>query len=183
MAPTVAVIGGGSLGLSSVKNLTEEGFECTGFESRPYLGGIWRYNTDEHISVQESTTFNSSKYRSAFTDFPFGDDVDDYPTWRQFEKYLNDYADQYDIRRKFRLSSDVESITRENGLWAIHVRQKDGTQLKEKFDKVVIANGYFTSPKVPKLEGVEKFEGPTLHAISVHHPERYFSIFSTHITG
>ncbi|KAE9984363.1 hypothetical protein EG328_008849 [Venturia inaequalis] len=173
MAPTVAVIGGGPLGISSIKNLTEEGFDCTGFESRSYLGGVWKYNTDEHISVQESTIFNSSRYRSAFTDFPFDDDVDDFPTWRQFSKYINDYADHFDVRRKIQLDTFVESVTREDGRWAVSVKQKDGSLRKEKFDKVVIANGYFTSPRIPKIEGIEEFSGPALHAINFHHPEQY----------
>lgn len=173
MAPTVAVIGGGPLGISSIKNLTEEGFDCTGFESRSYLGGVWKYNTDEHISVQESTSFNSSRYRSAFTDFPFDDDVDDFPTWQQFSKYINDYADHFDVRRKIQLNSFIESVTREDGRWAVSVKQKDGFLCKEKFDKVVVANGYFTSPRIPKIEGIEEFSGPALHAINFHYPEQY----------
>lgn len=173
MASKVAVIGGGPLGISTVKNLTEQGFDCTGFESRSYLGGIWKYNTDEHLSVQASTIFNSSKYRSSFTDFPFGDDVDDFPTWQQFLKYINDYADHFDVRRKFYLDTYVESITRDHGQWVITIKQKDGPQRKEIFEKVVIANGSFTSPKTPRIEGIEKFEGRALHAISFHHPEQY----------
>jgi dimethylaniline monooxygenase (N-oxide forming) len=55
----------------------------------------------------------------------------------------------------------------------LKVEQKDGFQLMEKFDKVIIANGYFTAPKIPKFEGIEKFEGRALHAINFHHPEQY----------
>jgi dimethylaniline monooxygenase (N-oxide forming) len=173
MAPTVAVIGAGPLGLSTIKNLTEDGFEVTGFEGRSYLGGVWKYSTDEHISVQTSTVFNSSKYRSAFTDYPFGDDVDDFPTWQQFGQYINDYADHFDVRKKVQINSYVESITREGKQWVLTIQPKDGPNRTEKFDKVVIANGYFTSPVVPKLEGIEKFTGRTLHAINFHHPEQY----------
>lgn len=172
MAPTVAVIGGGPLGIAAIKNLTEAGFECTGFESRSYLGGVWKYNTDEHLSVQASTIFNSSKYRSAFTDFPFPEDVDDFPTWQQFAQYINDYADHFDVRRKYQLSSYVENVTRDGRQWLLIVKTETGER-REKFDKVVLANGYFTAPKVPKMEGIEKFEGSALHAIKFHHPEQY----------
>lgn len=173
MAPTVAVIGGGPLGISSIKNLTEEGFDCTGFESRSYLGGVWKYNTDEHLSVQESTIFNSSRYRSSFTDFPFDNDVDDFPTWQQFSRYINDYADHFDVQRKIQINSYVQSVTREDGRWAVSIKRKDGSWRIERFDKVVVANGYFTSPRIPAIEGIEKFSGPALHAINFHHPEQY----------
>jgi dimethylaniline monooxygenase (N-oxide forming) len=173
MAPTVAFIGAGPLGLSTIKNLTEDGFEVTGFESRPYLGGLWKYHTDEHISVQESTIFNSSKYRSAFTDFPFGDDVDDFPTWQQIYKYVNDYADHFDVRKRVKLNSYVKSITRDGKQWVVVIMQKDGSRREERFDKVVVANGYFTSAKTPTLEGIEKFKGRASHAINFHGPEKY----------
>jgi dimethylaniline monooxygenase (N-oxide forming) len=173
MADTVAVIGAGPLGLASIKNFTEEGFDVTGFEARSYLGGLWRYNTDETLSVQETTIFNSSRYRSAFTDFSFGPEVDDFPTWQQFGDYINQYADHFDIRRKVKTDSRVENIERVGKKWKLTIKSKDGSTRTETFDKVAIANGYFTSPRIPKLEGIEKFEGRALHSINFHHPEKF----------
>lgn len=170
---TVAVIGAGPLGLASVKNFSEAGFDVTGFEARDHLGGLWKYSTDSSLSCQETTIFNSSRFRSAFTDFPFSDDVDDFPTWQQLYKYVNAYADHFDIRKKVQLNSRVEHIDREGDKWVIRVKSKDGKVRTERFDKVAIANGYFTAPKQPKLQDVDKFEGKQLHAINFHHPEQY----------
>jgi dimethylaniline monooxygenase (N-oxide forming) len=40
------------MGLVTVKNLLEEGFQVTGFERSPYVGGLWHYTDDpETLSV------------------------------------------------------------------------------------------------------------------------------------
>lgn len=44
----------GVLGLVTVKNLTEEGFDVTGFESSNYVGGLWHYTDEDKTSVLPS---------------------------------------------------------------------------------------------------------------------------------
>lgn len=41
----------GALGLVTLKNLLEEGFDATGFERKSYVGGLWKYTLDETTSV------------------------------------------------------------------------------------------------------------------------------------
>lgn len=83
MALKVAVIGAGPLGLLATKNMKEQGFDVTTFERRAYVGGIWQHTNENIISVNPNTRFNSSRYRCAFTDYPFPNDTDDYPTCQQ----------------------------------------------------------------------------------------------------
>lgn len=45
----------GSLGLVTLKNLLEEGFDATGFERKSYVGGLWKYTLDETTSVLPCT--------------------------------------------------------------------------------------------------------------------------------
>lgn len=43
------------MGIVAVKNLVEEGFEVTGFERSPYVGGLWHYTTEKDtLSVLSS---------------------------------------------------------------------------------------------------------------------------------
>jgi dimethylaniline monooxygenase (N-oxide forming) len=174
MALRVAVIGAGPLGLLSLKNLREDGFDVTAFEARPFIGGIWRYSDDERLSVAESTIFNSSKYRSAFTDFPLPEETDDYPTWQQLNSYLESYCDHFDLRRHIRLSSPVTNLSREGDQWVLDISPPGGAApLREHFDKVIVAVGSFVSPKQPKLPGIEQLAGPHVHAMNFHQPEQY----------
>lgn len=41
----------GAIGLVAVKNLLEEGFDVTGFDSNAYVGGLWRFTEDDKTSV------------------------------------------------------------------------------------------------------------------------------------
>ncbi|KAJ3494806.1 hypothetical protein NLG97_g3837 [Lecanicillium saksenae] len=45
----IAVIGLGALGLVTVKNLTEAGFDVTGFDKCEYVGGLWHFTEDDHL--------------------------------------------------------------------------------------------------------------------------------------
>lgn len=59
MAPTVAVVGLGALGLVTLKNLLEEGFDAVGIERHEYLGGLWHFDERERISVMKSESNKS----------------------------------------------------------------------------------------------------------------------------
>lgn len=60
---TVAVIGAGPAGLVALKNLLEEGFDATGFDKNPYVGGLWQYTEEDKTSVLPTTVVNISKER------------------------------------------------------------------------------------------------------------------------
>jgi dimethylaniline monooxygenase (N-oxide forming) len=174
MGPRIAVIGAGPLGLMALKNLREEGFDdVTAFEARPYVGGLWKYSTDSRLSCAESTIFNSSKYRSAISDFPFPDDTDDYPTWQQLNSYLNSYADHFALRPYIQLSSPITKLFREDGRWVLEVSPDEAEPRLERFDKVMVAIGSFVTPRKPTLKGIEKFEGKAVHSIDFHEPSQY----------
>lgn len=80
------------LGLIALKTFLEDGFEATLFERRESIGGLWKYSEDDFISVADNTEFNSSKFRSALSDFPMPDDMNDFPTAKQLYKYFHDYT-------------------------------------------------------------------------------------------
>jgi dimethylaniline monooxygenase (N-oxide forming) len=156
-----------------MKNLRGHGFDVTGYDARDYVGGLWNYSDDEYLSVQETTVFNSSRYRAAITDFPFTEDVDDYPTWKQLHKYLNDYCDHFDLRSRIRLNTKAVGLGREGTKWGLEVEQKGSAPRVDYFDKVVVATGSFVTPKTPIFERIKLFKGETLHAINYHQPSRF----------
>lgn len=165
MAPQVAVVGAGPLGLMATKNLLECGFDVTCYEGRPYVGGLWNYSDDASISVAESTVFNSSRYRSAISDYPFADDTDDFPTWRQMWRYLEGYADEFRLRQHLKLNCRVEGVSRVGKKWKVDVKPKEGEAFSTEFDKVIVAVGTFHTPKYVELPGVERFAGTKVHSL------------------
>ena len=72
----VAVIGGGSSGITVAKCLMDDGHEAVVFEKSGVIGGNWAFNEKEgHSSIYESIVINTSKENMCFSDFPFPKDL------------------------------------------------------------------------------------------------------------
>ena len=165
----VVVIGAGALGLIALKQFKEDGFDVTGYESRSYVGGLWKDSSDSTISVHATTIFNTSKFRAAISDFPFPEAADVYPTAAQMHDYLCSYADHFDLRRHINVNTRVKQILRENDRWNLTVEDVTSGKISTHyFDRVCVATGSFYTPRWPKLEGLEKFAGNVLHSIDFH---------------
>ncbi|KAL2419358.1 Monooxygenase aurF [Exophiala dermatitidis] len=172
---TVAVIGLGALGLVTVKNLLEEGFDVTGFEKNPYMGGLWKYTEDAQTSALQSTIANITKQRGCFTDFPFPDDTPLYPTAADVERYLADYAKHFGLMSHLKLETTVTNVRRNepNRKWMLTVKDTSGGETVQSFDKVVVANGTNNKPNIPTLEGQDGFAGKILHSRDFKRPEAF----------
>lgn len=174
MPERVAVIGGGVTGLMATKILTEDGYHVDSYETRPYLGGLWRDTPDSSISVQPATIFNSSKYRIAISDFPFPESTNDYPTALQLYNYLNSYADKFDLRQHYHLNTKVQHILRKDDRWCLKlIDTTNDTPREVSYDRVCVATGTFSIPRFPKIHGLENFRGQVLHSIDFHDPESF----------
>ncbi|KAK0103406.1 hypothetical protein ONS95_005431 [Cadophora gregata] len=174
MAIKVAVIGAGGVGLSAMKNFIEDGFDVTTYESRDFVGGLWKDSNDSTISVHSTTIFNTSKYRAGFSDFPLAETDDDYPTAAQLHSWLVRYAEHFNLLPRIELGTKVLNINRVGDQWALKSQKVNTGQVTtEYFDKVCVATGTFFTPKWPKLEGLDKFAGRVIHSIDYHNPEEF----------
>lgn len=110
MAQRVAVIGAGPCGLVALKTFVQDGFDAMLYERRDHIGGLWKYSADDYISVADNTEFNSSKFRSALSDFPMPDDMDDFPTAKQLYQYFSDYCTHFDLWKYIKLGHTVKKV-------------------------------------------------------------------------
>ena len=168
--PSVAVIGLGAFGLVTLKNLVEEGFDATGFEKNPYVGGLWHYTAESTTSALQSTIVNVSSQRCCFTDFPFKDGTGSYPTAAEVDKYLNEYADHFQLRPKCKMGTAVTSLEESTNGWLVKTCTTSGTKAEQFFDKVVCANGVQHVPIIPELPRSSLFKGKILHSTQFKHP-------------
>ncbi|KIW14577.1 hypothetical protein PV08_07361 [Exophiala spinifera] len=174
--PSVAVIGLGAQGLVTVKNLLEQDFDVTGFERNDYIGGIWHYSAKHDLSALSSTVVNISRERGCFTDFAFPPGTDSYPTAAQVDQYLHDYADAFNLHPHLRLSTNVQTVDRDdaNNCWRLTVwfpSAQDPEVLE--FDKLIIATGPNHKANMPDLAGRELFKGEITHSIAYKQPELF----------
>ncbi|KAF2820309.1 dimethylaniline monooxygenase 2 [Ophiobolus disseminans] len=169
---TAAVIGLGAAGIVALKNLKAEGFDVTGYERNAYIGGLWRYSEDDQTSVLNTTVVNISKERGSFTDFPFSEDVPSYATGAQVHQYLISYAEHFNLEPHFRLNAPVQQVTFDDPQqkWIVKVRDESDKY----YDKVVIAIGGMVGlPHIPTIEGLDKFEGVSIHARAFKKPQDF----------
>jgi len=162
----VCVIGAGIAGLVTAKVFKEDGFEVVVFEKEPELGGVWASSR-----TYPGLRANNPRETYAFSDYPYPETADDFPTAEQVRAYLKSYAEHFGLRPLICLSTEAVSVRAardrpgEGQTYDVSVRAAGSdAALTHHFDFVVICNGVFSEPYLPHIEGRELFAGQVLHS-------------------
>ncbi|MET4578381.1 flavin-containing monooxygenase [Ottowia thiooxydans] len=171
----IALIGAGPSGLAGARNLQKLGIPFQGFEAYSDVGGLWNIG-NPRSTVYESAHLISSKRTTEFTEFPMADDVADYPSHRELNRYFASFADHFDLRRHFRFGVRVERVEPLQPddpltLWRVSIRNSAGGLESAVYKGVVIANGTLAEPHRPAFEG--QFTGELLHTSQYKSAEQF----------
>lgn len=104
-----------------------------------------------------------------------------YVTHKEVLQYLHEYKEKFDLDQyisygslvtQLTLVDDVSSKLSGKERWpAIKLQWQTGSKESEDtFDAVCIANGHYGEPSVPPLDGLEDFQGTTMHSIEYDDP-------------
>jgi dimethylaniline monooxygenase (N-oxide forming) len=149
----VAVIGAGPSGLTTIKELRDEGHDVVAFEARPTIGGVFNDTYDE---LQLTT----SNLNISFGAFP--DSAPRHPViWPReaYIEYLEAYVRRFDLAPHIRFSTRVESVRREDGRWRIHLADRDLV-----VDHLAICTGSNMRPINPTWADAASFRGRIMHS-------------------
>lgn len=171
----LCVVGGGAAGLCAAKNSLEFGFQVTVFEQTDQIGGTWVFTDDVgkdkngldvHSSMYEGLYTNLPKEVMGFPDFPIPTQHKSYISSEHFLDFLNLYATTFDIKKYVKLEHQVVRVRPLNDeSWEIIVRNlPDNKYETYTFDAVLVCNGHYNTPALPKFEGSEAFKGKQIHA-------------------
>lgn len=163
-SPRICIIGAGPCGLTTAKNLLQQGMtNFTVFEKSGQLGGNWVFSEQNtHSSIYETTHIISSRKLSAFEDFPMPEHYPDYPSHKQILSYFESYAAHFGVESFIQYNTCIEQvIPRNDGQWRIIYKNETGQQ-EATFDYVMVANGHHWDPVLPDYIG--QFSGEVLHA-------------------
>lgn len=168
----VAIIGAGPSGLASIKSCIEENLEPVCFERENSIGGLWNFTEDErHSSVYRSTTINTSKEMSCFSDFPVPERFSVFMSHKEVIEYLQLYSSRFDLSPYITFNTTVIAITKTedyslSGEWQVkyHTRGLDVKTMN--FDAVMVCTGHHWYPSLPNFSGLETFQGQQLHSHS-----------------
>ncbi|MGH0000452.1 flavin-containing monooxygenase [Pseudovibrio ascidiaceicola] len=158
-----ALIGAGPMGLATAKTLIEQGIDFQGFELHSDVGGLWDIDGPKS-SMYESAHLISSKKMTEFTDFPMDDHIAEYPGHRELKTYFQDFAEKFDLKRRYHFGAEVTCIAPLGGDgegWTVSWRDQDGDHSAE-FAGVLIANGTLSEPNMPEFVG--EFSGDLIHS-------------------
>ncbi|MFQ6030659.1 MAG: flavin-containing monooxygenase [Dehalococcoidia bacterium] len=153
------IIGAGVSGLATAKQLISQGIECTVFERGKTLGGVWA-DGYANFGVQVQ------KELYEFPEYPLPKEVANFTAGPVFQKYLEDYAREFDVFPHIRFSSSVTEIAerpRNQPGWVVRSEQ-NGVAREEEFDLVLVCVGLYSStPNMPEFPGQDHFEGRVMH--------------------
>ena len=170
----VCVVGAGPCGLTTVKQLVDEGHDVVCFDKNADVGGIWlRDGSDdenEKMKAYDDLMLTISMKLMAYSDHPFTGPRAFYSR-RQYFDYLKGYAARFGLSDRIRFGSEVTDLKRESDTWTVTVR-RDGVEDTEEFDAVAVCSGPFKTPN-RDIPGIDGFAGEVVHSSQYRNHERF----------
>ncbi|NKB33108.1 MAG: NAD(P)-binding protein [Pseudomonadales bacterium] len=146
----VVIIGAGLSGILACKYIKNAGLDCIVFEGTDDIGGVWKYREEPNGKggVMLSTVSTSSKSVNEFSDFPMPNEYPPFQKHTQVWKYLNDYADNFELRERILLNSEIHVTKKEGDRWIS--TDNNGENYKSKY--LIVCSGMHQFPSKPYLD-------------------------------
>lgn len=161
----VCVIGAGPSGLTTIKQLLDEGHDVTCFEKNDNIGGIWyrKQEDKDQMKVYDNMILTTSMKLMAFSDFIHKGERT-FTDHKGYFRYLEDYVKTYGLRDYIQFNVMVSSIVHEeNDSWSITVTDAEGKEMIHSFEALAVCSGPFKKPNtdIPEIKG---FTGEVTHS-------------------
>ena len=155
----VVIIGAGMCGIYQLYRLVEMGVDVTVLEGGAGLGGTWYWNRYPGCRFDsESYTYGFSFSKELLEEWHWKERFSGQP---ENLRYVNHVADKFDLRKHVQLNTKLASarFDEDGDRWQLSL--EDGRELTCHF--LVTAIGMLSAPTMPRLEGVEDFQGQSFH--------------------
>jgi len=165
----VLVIGAGANGLSATKECIHKGLKVICVERKSHVGGLWKYNSDPKVTtVWKNLEANLPSEIMMYSDFPkLPNHV--FCSGQAYQKYLEDYATYFDLRRHIRFNTEVKNVNKlKNGEFEAMIGDDKMT-----FRSVIVASGLNATPNLPHIPRSEFFSGKVIHGRQFKDPDVY----------
>ena len=159
------VIGAGVAGIYQIKRLSDLGVNATVLEASGDLGGTWygnRYPGSRFDS--ESYTYGYSFSKELLNEWHWKERFSSQP---ENLRYLNYVADKFDLRKYMQFNCKVEAAHFDESRNSWRLKLSDGRELTCRF--VIMVLGLLSTPTLPRLDGLDTFEGRSFHTFDWPH--------------
>ncbi len=164
--PRVLIVGAGFGGIGMAIELLRSGFDhITVLDAAPEPGGTWHYNDYPGAACDVPSAFYSYSFAQR-------------PDWTHFcsprdeiRAYLQATARDFGVTPLVVPSTVVRSCTWDDDTaqWSVVASGPDGAETTYSADAVVLATGQLNQPALPRIEGLDRFEGVAFHSARWNH--------------
>ena len=163
-SPRVLVVGAGFGGLGTARALLRRGItDVTVLERADSIGGVWRDNTYPNAACDVPSPLYSWSWAPN-------------PRWgRRYSvqpeilDYIERTAREEGLLPLVRTGTSVTSAGRVDGAWRVSTTVGGQPGPTYDADVLVLATGQLSEPVVPRLPGLDSFEGPAFHSAQWRH--------------
>ncbi|MEO8716330.1 MAG: NAD(P)/FAD-dependent oxidoreductase [Acetobacteraceae bacterium] len=153
------IIGAGISGLYQLYRLRELGMRALVLEAGTGVGGTWYWNRYPGARFDsESYTYGYSFSQELLAEWNWSEHFAAQP---ETLRYLNHVADRFDLRRDIRFRTRVTAAHWQEETRSWEVVSEDGESFRSRF--LITAIGPLSAPTMPRIEGVDSFEGQSFH--------------------
>lgn len=167
------MIGAGPSGLTTIKQLLDEGHDVTCFEQSLSIGGIWyRHDNDrDQMKAYDNLVLTISAKLMSFSDHMVeGKRL--FFTREQYLAYLESYADRYRLRERVRCGMAVTNVHKlADGSWRV-TTMSNGALAEHVFGAVAVCCGPFQSADTD-VAGLTNFTGNVIHSSAFRNADTF----------
>ncbi|KAL8537168.1 hypothetical protein ACS0TY_012375 [Phlomoides rotata] len=153
------IVGAGPSGLAVAACLRARGVPSTVIERSNCIASLWQLKTYDRLKLHLPKQFCELPL------VPFPAEFPTYPSKQQFIKYLEDYANRFEIRPVFNQKVVRAEFDGKLKMWRVRTaaEQGGGEEVEYVCRWVIAATGENAEAVVPPIEGVEGFGGDVVH--------------------
>ena len=153
------IIGAGMSGMYQLHRLRELGMRVRVFEAGTGVGGTWYWNRYPGARFDsESYTYGYSFSKELLEEWDWSEHFAGQP---ETLRYLNLVADKFDLRRDIQFRSRVTAAIWDEPTRGWNVTLADDSRFRTRF--LITAIGPLSTPTMPRIEGIDTFQGQSFH--------------------
>ena len=158
----VFIVGAGWSGLLACKYAKECKLSVMVVEKRENLGGVWKYSPDPNIiTVMRNTRTSSSSTLTEISDFPMPNEFGEFPNHSEVYQYLNQYADEHDLKRHIHFNCAVTNAQKLGVEWQI---KTESGKIHYAKNLIICAGVHQIPDKTVEEKLLKEFTGTIIHS-------------------
>ena len=153
------IIGAGMSGMYQLYRLRELGMQVRVFEAGTGVGGTWYWNRYPGARFDsESYSYGYSFSKELLEEWSWSEHFAGQP---ETLRYLNLVTDKFGLRRDIQFRSRVTAAIYDEPTRSWNVTLADDSRFRTRF--LITAIGPLSTPTMPRIEGVDTFQGQSFH--------------------